>query len=95
MKFIPLQDKVLIQRTEAEATTESGIILTQTLQDKLPTGRVIAVGPGRVQDGDLRPVSVSVGETVMFAAHAGAEVQVGADKYLVLSEPEIFGILEV
>lgn len=93
MKFIPLQNKVLVQRTEQEQTTESGIILSQTVQEKLPTGKVIAVGPGLLIDGAIVPVNVVEGETVMFPAHAGSEVQVGPDKYLILSEQELFGKL--
>ena len=94
MKFIPLQNKVLVQRTEQDQTTESGIILSQTVQEKLPTGKVVAVGPGVLVDGVIVPVNVVEGDIVMFPAHAGSEVQVGADKYLILSEPELFGILK-
>ena len=80
MKFIPLQNKVLVQRTEQEQTTESGIILSQTVQDKLPTGKVVAVGPGVLVDGVIVPVNVNVDDIVIFPAHAASEVQVGEDK---------------
>ena len=96
-KIKPLSDRVLIQRSKAK-TTKGGIILPDTAKEKPREGKVIAVGPGKTDDnGKLEPISVKIGDTVLFSAYAGTEIKqetTGDDEeLLILSESEILGIL--
>ncbi|PTJ09544.1 co-chaperone GroES [Staphylococcus simulans] len=91
----PLGNRAIIQRVESEQTTKSGIVLTDKAKEKSNEGKVIAVGPGRTLDnGTVITPEVKEGDTVVFEQYAGSEVQVGEDKYLVISEEEILAIVQ-
>ena len=95
MKLKPLHDKVLVKRTEEEATSAGGIILSGSAKEKPSQGEVIAVGPGKKTDsGDLMPVGVSVGDTVIFGQYGGNEIKLDGDDFLILGENDIFGVIE-
>jgi len=95
MELKPLFDRIVVKRNDAPTTTASGLTIPASAQGKSSDGQVIAVGPGRVLDnGQIHPMSVAVGDKVMFAKHAGLEVKVGEEDFLVLTEPEILGILK-
>lgn len=91
-KIRPLYDRILVKREEHEETTASGIIIPDTAQERTQTGKVIAVGQGRItQDGSLRPLTVKAGDVVFFGKFSGTE----ADKeHLILREDEVLGIVE-
>ncbi|MFU8816700.1 MAG: co-chaperone GroES [Pseudomonadales bacterium] len=95
MKIRPLHDRVVVRRVEEETTTAGGIVLPDSAAEKPSQGEVLAVGPGKTLDnGDVRAPDVKVGDKVLFGQYAGSTVKVGSDELLVLSESEIFGVLE-
>ena len=94
MKLRPLHDKVLVQRKEEEETTAGGIVLPGSATEKPSQGEVIAVGPGKKsENGDVSPVGVAVGDTVIFGQYGGNEIKIDGDEYLILSESDIFGVV--
>ncbi len=94
MKIRPLHDRVVIRRNEEEATTASGIVLPGSAQEKPNQGKVVAVGEGRLlNNGELKPMSVSVGDTVLFGGYANT-VKIDGEELLILSEGEIYAVLE-
>lgn len=95
MKLRPLHDKVLVKRTEEDETSSGGIILSAAAKEKPSQGEVIAVGPGKkLESGDLVTVNVKTGDTVIFGQYGGNEVKLDGEDYLILSESDIFGVIE-
>lgn len=91
----PLHDRVIIQRTKEEEKTAGGIILTDSAKEKPVRGKVIAVGTGRLlENGDVRPLDVKVGNEVLFGKYAGQEVKINDTDYLVMREEDIMGVIE-
>ena len=94
MKFTPLHDKVLVKRTEEEEKSAGGIVLPGSATEKPSQGEVVAVGPGKkTENGDVSPVGVSVGDTVIFGQYGGNEIKIDGEEYLILSESDIFGVV--
>ena len=94
MKFTPLHDKVLVKRTEEEEKSAGGIALPGSATEKPSQGEVIAVGPGKKsENGDVSPVGVAVGDTVIFGQYGGNEIKIDGEEYLILSESDIFGVV--
>ena len=94
MKFTPLHDKVLVERTEEEEKSAGGIVLPGSATEKPSQGEVIAVGPGKKsENGDVSPVGVAVGDTVIFGQYGGNEIKIDGEEYLILSESDIFGVV--
>tara|TARA_B100000989_G_scaffold194524_1_gene146771 strand:- start:2275 stop:2562 length:288 start_codon:yes stop_codon:yes gene_type:complete len=94
MKFTPLHDKVLVKRTEEEEKSAGGIVLPGSATEKPSQGEVIAVGPGKKsENGDVSPIGVAVGDTVIFGQYGGNEIKIDGDEYLILSESDIFGVV--
>ena len=96
MKIRPLHDRVVVRRKEEEATTASGIVLPGSAAEKPNQGEVVAVGSGRINsNGDVQALSVQVGDTVLFGQYAGSNtVKVDGEELLIMSEGDIFGVLE-
>ena len=95
MKIRPLQDRVVVRRTEEETKSAGGIVLPDSATEKPAQGEVLAVGPGRLMDsGDIRPVDVKVGDTVVFGKYASNTVKIDGEELLILSESEIYGVVE-
>ncbi len=95
MKFRPLHDRVLVRRVEEEAKTKGGIIIPDTAKEKPMQGEVLAVGPGaRNEDGDLVPMSVQVGDRVLFGKWSGTEVKIDDEEVLIMKESDLLGVLE-
>jgi chaperonin GroES len=89
-KLKPLGDKVVVQPTQREETTISGIVLPDTAKEKPQEGIIIAVGTGRVLDnGDRAKPEVKEGQKVLYAKYAGTEVKLEDEEYLILSEKDI------
>lgn len=92
----PLADRVVIRPLSPEelgTTTASGIIIPDTAQEKATEGEVVAVGPGKYDDGTLVPMSVSVGDRVIFSKYGYDEVKVGGVEYYIVSESNILAVL--
>lgn len=95
MKIRPLHDRVVVRRLEEETKTAGGIVLPDSAAEKPSQGEVLAIGPGKVLDsGDVRALDVKVGDKVLFGQYGGSTVKVDGEELLILSESEIFGVLE-
>ena len=96
MKIRPLHDRVIVRREEEEATSAGGILLPGSAQEKPNQGEVIAVGNGRVLDnGDVRPIDVKVGDKVVFGKYAGQDtIDVEGEELIILSETDIKAVIE-
>jgi len=97
LKMKPLGDRVIVEPSEQEEKTASGIILPETAKEKPQEGKVLAVGPGKFDDeGKKRlPMDVKVGDTVLFAKYAGSEIKVEGDrKVIVMRESDILATIE-
>jgi chaperonin GroES len=95
MNISPLQDSVVVRRTEEETTSAGGIVLPGSATEKPAQGEVLAVGPGkRLESGETQPVDVKVGDTVVFGKYASNTVKIGDEELLILGESEIYGVIE-
>jgi chaperonin GroES len=89
----PLGDRVLIQADVAEEVTSSGLYIPDTAKEKPQQGTVIAVGPGKVENGTKVDMTVSEGDKVLYGKYAGTEVTIDGNEYLIMRESDIVGIL--
>ena len=95
MNIRPLYDRVVVRRKEEETTTASGIVLPGSATEKPNEGEVIAIGEGKLLDnGELRPVGVSVGDKILFGTYSGNNVKVDGEEFIILNEGEIYGVIE-
>ena len=95
MKLRPLADRVIVKRLENETKTASGIVIPDAAAEKPDQGEVLAVGPGRLDDdGDRMPMSVKVGDRVLFGKYSGQSVTVDGDELLVMKEDDLFAVVE-
>ena len=95
MKLRPLGDRLVVKPIEKEMTTRSGIVLPETAKEKPQEGKVLAIGPGTLNDkGERQPLDVKVDDTVLYAKYAGTEVKLDDDKLLILRESDILAIVE-
>jgi len=95
LKLKPLADRVLVEPTEQEEMTASGIYVPETAKEKPQKGKVVAVGPGRKDDDGKRiAMSVAEGDRVLYARYSGTEVKLEDKKYLILKESDILAILD-
>jgi chaperonin GroES len=93
-KITPLGDKVVVQVTESEAKTASGIYLPDSAQKKPQEGKIIAIGNGRVLDnGERNKLNVKVGDRVLFSKYGGNEVTIDGEEYTILDEDQIYAII--
>ena len=90
----PLEDRIVVQVSEAETTTASGIVIPDTAKEKPQEGKVLAVGPGRVDDkGNRIPLDVKVGDVVIFSKYGGTEVKYNGEDYLILSARDVLAVV--
>ena len=95
MKVIPLNDKILVKRVEAEEKTAGGILLPDAAKEKPRQGKVLSLGDGKLlENGKRASFQVKEGDRVLFSSYAGNEVQVNAEEYLIMSEDDILAIIE-
>ena len=90
----PLEDRIVVQPLEAEQTTASGLVIPDTAKEKPQEGTVLAVGPGRFEDGARVPLDVSVGDTVIYSKYGGTEVKYNNEELLVLSARDVLAVIE-
>ena len=94
MKIRPLQDRVIVERVEAENKSAGGIIIPDSAKEKPQEGKVIAVGNGKkMDDGNVIPMDVKVGDRVLFSKYAGSDVTIEGTDYIIMREEDILGIL--
>ena len=89
----PLEDRIVVQAVEAEQTTASGLVIPDTAKEKPQEGVVLAVGPGRFEDGKRLPLDVSVGDVVLYSKYGGTEVKYSGDEYLILSARDVLAVV--
>jgi chaperonin GroES len=95
MKVKPLNDRVLVKRTEELQMTKGGIYIPDTAKEKPIEGKVIAVGPGKMSDqGSRMALQVKEGDRVLFSKYAGSEIKVEGEEYLMMREDDILAIIE-
>ncbi|WP_026818745.1 co-chaperone GroES [Arthrobacter castelli] len=90
----PLEDRIVVQTLEAEQTTASGLVIPDTAKEKPQEGKVVAIGPGRVDDnGNRVPIDVNEGDVVIYSKYGGTEVKAGGEEYLVLSSRDVLAVV--
>jgi chaperonin GroES len=95
MKIRPLHDRLVVKRVEDEKTSPGGIVIPDTAAEKPMRGEVIAVGKGKILDnGDVRPVEVKVGEHVLFGKYSGTEVKIAGEDLVVMREDDVMAVFE-
>jgi len=95
MKIVPLNDRVLVKRIEELPMTKGGIYIPDTAKEKPIEGRVVAVGSGKVgENGERLPMTVKVGDRVLFGKYAGTEIKVEGEEHLMMREDDILAIIE-
>ena len=95
MKLKPLDDRIVIKQSEAEEKTAGGIILPDTAKEKPQIGKVVATGPGKLlDDGKRGKMSVKIKDEVIYAKYIGSDVEIDGDKYVILRESDVLGIVE-
>lgn len=90
----PLEDRVLLKMKEAEETTKSGIILSSGSQEKPQIAEVIAVGPGKVEDGKKIEMNIKVGDKVITSKYSGTEIKYEGEEYIIVKESDVLAIVE-
>ncbi len=96
MQLKPLDDRIVVKPNDAEQTTASGLVIPDTAKEKPQQGTVLAVGPGRrsEQSGELIPLDVKVGDTVVYSKYGGTEITVDNEDVLILTSRDVLAILE-
>jgi len=91
----PLRDRILVERVEEQEQRVGGIIIPDSAKEKPQQGKVVAAGRGRVNDkGDVFPLDVKVGDTVLIGKYSGTEIKLDGKEYLILREEEVLGVVE-
>jgi len=90
----PLEDRIVVQAVEAETTTASGLVIPDTAKEKPQEGIVLAIGPGRFEDGKRVPLDVKEGDRVLYSKYGGTEVKYNNEEYLVLSARDVLAVIE-
>lgn len=95
MKIRPLHDRVIVKRLEEERTSPGGIVIPDTAAEKPIQGKVVAVGKGKIlEDGNVRPLDVKVGDKILFGKYSGTEVKVDGEELLVMREEDVMAVIE-
>ncbi len=95
MKLVPLNDRIIVKRTEEEQVTKGGIIIPDTAKEKPIRGKVRAAGSGRVlENGNKVPLDVKAGDTILFNKYAGTEVKIEGEELLIMREEDVLAIVE-
>ena len=94
MKVRPLADRILVKREEPSETVKGGIIIPDSAKEKPQEAKVVAVGPGRTEDGKRVPLELKVGDRVLIGKYSGTEVKIDGDEHLILREDDVLAVLE-
>jgi chaperonin GroES len=95
MKIKPLDDRVLVLRIDEEEKTSGGIIIPDTAKEKPQEGKVVAVGPGKLNEkGERIPLEVKKNDRILFGKYAGTEIKIDGVEHLIMKEDDILGIVE-
>jgi len=95
MKIRPLHDRVIVKREEEERKSSGGIVIPDTATEKPIFGKVVAVGKGKIlENGDIRPVDLKVGDKILFGKYSGTEVKMDGDELVVMREEDVMAVVE-
>jgi chaperonin GroES len=96
MKLVPLEDRIVVRTAEAEETTVSGLVIPDTAKEKPQQGEVLAVGPGRRAEnsGELIPLGITVGDTVVYSKYGGTEITIDGEDLLILAGRDVLAKVE-
>ena len=96
MKLRPLADRVIVKQSDAEEKTKSGILLPDSAKEKPTKGKVVAVGPGKLDEKNGKPMElgVRVGDNVYYGKYSGTDVEIDGQKLVILRESDVLGVLE-
>jgi chaperonin GroES len=95
MKLTPLADRVIVKQSDAEEKTKSGILLPDSAKEKPTKGKVISVGPGKLDEkGKPMEIGLRAGDTVYYGKWSGTEIEVNGEKFVILKESDVLGVLE-
>jgi chaperonin GroES len=89
----PLEDRVVVKPSEGEEMTASGLVIPDTAKERPQEGEVVAVGPGRFEEGKRIPMDVKVGDTVIYSKYGGTEIKLSGEDYLILSARDLLAIV--
>jgi chaperonin GroES len=95
MKIRPLHDRVIVKRLEEDRTSPGGILIPDTAAEKPVQGKIVAVGKGKIlENGQVRPCDIKVGDTILFGKYSGAEVKLEGDELVVMREEDVMAVIE-
>ena len=95
MKIRPLHDRVIVKRLESETRSAGGIVIPDSAAEKPVQGKIVAVGKGKIlEDGQVRPLDVKVGDKILFGKYSGTEVKVDGDELVVMREEDVMAVIE-
>jgi chaperonin GroES len=95
MKIRPLHDRVIVKRLEIELTSQGGIVIHDSAAEKPVEGKVVAVGKGKIlEDGQVRPLDVKIGDKILFGKYSGTEVKVDGEDLVVMREEDVMAVIE-
>jgi len=89
----PLSDRVVVKPQDAEETTAGGLIIPDTAKEKPQRGTVVAVGPGKVENGTKVDMTVKAGDVILYGKYAGTEITLDSDDVLIMRESDILGVV--
>ncbi len=95
MKIRPLHDRVIVKRLDEDRTSPGGIVIPDTAAEKPVQGKIVAVGKGKIlEDGNVRPLDVKVGDKILFGKYSGTEVKLAGEGLLVMREEDVLAVIE-
>ncbi|HLX30033.1 MAG TPA: co-chaperone GroES [Casimicrobiaceae bacterium] len=95
MKIRPLHDRVIVKRLEEDRTSPGGIVIPDTAAEKPVQGKIVAVGKGKIlEDGNVRPLDVKVGDKILFGKYSGTEVKLDGEELVVMREEDVMAVIE-
>ena len=95
MALKPLWDRIAVKQLEAEDKTKAGIVLPDSAKEKPQQAKVVAVGQGRLlDDGDIKPLEIKVGDRILYGKYSGTEVSIGGEDYLILREEDVLAVVK-
>ena len=95
MKIRPLHDRVIVKRLDEERTSPGGIVIPDTAAEKPVQGKIVAVGKGKIlEDGNVRPLDLKVGDKILFGKYSGTEVKLDGEELVVMREEDVMAVIE-
>ncbi len=94
VKIRPLHDRVIVKRIQEDEKTAGGLFIPDTAKEKPQEGKVVAVGPGKSEDGKVIPLGVKAGDKILFGKYSGTEIKLDGEEHLIMREDDILGVID-